>query len=222
MIHSREYWEGLSASELRSRHWTLEDPALVSAVSGWRPLQAAASQSDLLVVDIGCGNGALDGLLSLSATSTYIGIDIRPRAAYMDAPSVHRKAYVVADAVQLPIKSSSAGLVFAINVVPFILEETAALIAEIDRVLAPRGRCCLTYPTASQLWASRGPAQWPAESVLPAFVARGFDLIAEQVITAEPRGVVRADLEPEIGKLWLLEKVSPQRKGATHVAASDV
>ncbi len=94
-----------------------------------------------LTIDVGCGEGRLPRILR-ERGHAVVGVDAS-LTLVARAAGLGSKQYVVADAAQLPIRGSSADLVVSYMSLHDI-DDLAATIAEIGRVLIAGGRFCFS------------------------------------------------------------------------------
>jgi SAM-dependent methyltransferase len=98
-----------------------------------------------LLIDLGCGDGAL---LTL-ASSSKVGVDLSLIGLARIAGDIPRVCADL-DAKGLPFRSGCASMVTILDAMPYI-ESPVRLVAEIARVLAPGGHLILSCPNARQL-----------------------------------------------------------------------
>jgi SAM-dependent methyltransferase len=101
---------------------------------------------DAVVVDVGCGTGyALRRLAPRVPRGRLVGVDPTPRMLAIAReratadPDGHRIEFVEAPAERLPIETDAADVVLAFDVIDHV-EDVAAALAEMARVLGPGGR----------------------------------------------------------------------------------
>lgn len=97
-----------------------------------------------VVLDIGCGTGSFTHLLSKTARKVY-GLDIAKENIEFCQKAGIKANFLVADAFKMPFKDSSMDFVFCSEVLEHIGNYKRGL-AEINRVLKPRGFLLLTFP----------------------------------------------------------------------------
>lgn len=108
-----------------------------------------------LVVDLGCGTGAMCEGLARSG-HTVLGLDAlrdgigHMRAHGSDAPLAQ------ADAAAVPLRSAAASVVLLLDVLEHL--DDAAALAEAARILKPRGVLLVTVPAYPFLWSYRDEA----------------------------------------------------------------
>lgn len=107
-------------------------------------LEALVVADDDDVLDIGCGDGFLTGLLAARAPAGFVvGADASPRmiaTAHAASGEPGRgPVFVVADARSLPVRDGSVDLVVSFNALHWVPEQQRAL-AQIAAVLRPGGR----------------------------------------------------------------------------------
>jgi 2-polyprenyl-3-methyl-5-hydroxy-6-metoxy-1,4-benzoquinol methylase len=110
---------------------------------------AAALRRDAVVLDIGAGGGQLVRLIARRGRRV-IGIDIPLRnlkriRGSLSAPLQKFFIPLSADAYALPLREASADLVFLSEIIEH-LEEPAAVLREVRRVLKPDGAVVLSSP----------------------------------------------------------------------------
>jgi SAM-dependent methyltransferase len=121
--------------------------ARLHALYGWFVSQAEGR--DGLVIDVGCGDGALTHLLSERTGGPVVGIEPEPSgvelASVTLATAGSRAEVRRGRGEQLPFEDSSASLVVLCEVVEH-LESPEPLLAEAARVLAPDGALLVSTP----------------------------------------------------------------------------
>jgi len=138
--HARE-WLAWTQPEHQDGFWTTTGPMLRSLLP---PPEGVA-------LDVGCGEGR-GGRLLIEAGHRVVGVDTSPtlvRAARDGAPP---EPVAIASAAALPVRSASVPLVLA-SMSLLDIEPLDAAIAEIARVLQPRGVLCaaILHPFLSAL-----------------------------------------------------------------------
>jgi SAM-dependent methyltransferase len=134
----------LMAPRLRRRRLSLRRRDYLTYRALWPALEAAVARvlagrraSDLLVLDLGCGERPYADLFAdASGAARCIGIDRGTDGARPD---------IVADAQQLPLVAGCVDLVFCSQVLEHVTAP-AALLAECARVLRPGGALVLSAP----------------------------------------------------------------------------
>jgi methionine biosynthesis protein MetW len=97
-----------------------------------------------LVLDVGCGDGAVGEFLIRKRGNQVIGLDFAMRA--LKKAKSRKIPVALADVEKsLPIKSNSVDLVFLGDVIEHIYDPDRA-ISEISRVLKPQGRLIASCP----------------------------------------------------------------------------
>ncbi len=106
-----------------------------------------------LILDIGCGYGALAGQLA-SAGRVVLAMDIdrcrvnHARRTAQVAGLAERIAFLVADGAALPLRSDSIPLAIVAEVLEHMAGDQAAF-AEVERVMEPGGYLLLTVPSGA-------------------------------------------------------------------------
>jgi SAM-dependent methyltransferase len=125
-------------------------PAIATPVSR-ELLRVADLQPGERVLDVACGTGLITRLASeqVGANGTVTGVDIAPDmidvAKNVPAPGGTAIQWRVADAAALPIADATVDVVLCQMGLMF-MENRAAAIAEMTRVLAPSGRVVINTP----------------------------------------------------------------------------
>jgi len=98
-----------------------------------------------LALDIGCGNGRNVPLL-LGTCSRVVGVDFSRELLAIARTDHPDAAFVCGDGTHLPITADVADVALCVAVLHHLpsTEARAALLAELDRVLAPGGRALLS------------------------------------------------------------------------------
>ncbi|MFG1934118.1 class I SAM-dependent methyltransferase [Mycobacterium sp. NPDC048908] len=125
-------------------------PTIATAASH-ELLRAADLQPGERVVDVACGTGLISRLASelVGTRGAVTGIDIAPDmidvAKKVAAPGGAPIEWRVADAAAMPIEGASVDVVLCQMGLMF-MEDRAAVIAEMARVLTPSGRVAINTP----------------------------------------------------------------------------
>ncbi|MEO7715215.1 MAG: methyltransferase domain-containing protein [Capsulimonas sp.] len=112
-------------------------------------------KSDLRILDIGCGTGAM--LEDLSDFGQVTGADFALEALRFCRERNPEQTLARADARRLPFATDSFDIVTAMDVVEHIDNDKAAM-SEILRVLKPGGRVFVTVPAYQSLWSEHDEA----------------------------------------------------------------
>lgn len=116
--------------------------------------EAFPSRSDLTVLDIGCGTGAMSK--KLTPWGRVVSADYSSLAlSYSRRRGLDRLC--VSDAMRLPFQSATFDVVFALDVLEHVKDDEAAL-CEIQRVVKPGGLVMATVPAYQSLWSSHDVA----------------------------------------------------------------
>jgi SAM-dependent methyltransferase len=113
-----------------------------------RQLDAKAN----LIVDVGCGNGAMLPLL-FPLARRVLGLDRLPKGLLRLSVKQPRAWRLQGEAEHLPLDSGVADAVVALDVLEHV-DDRAAL-ADIRRVLRPGGVALMTVPALPWLWSYR-------------------------------------------------------------------
>lgn len=108
-----------------------------------------------LVLDVGCGTGAM--VRSLAARDyRVVGLDLHPEGLRAARSEAAPWRLIRADARRLPVADEAVGAVLLLDV----LEHTddRAALAEVHRVLRPSGVAIITVPAVPWLWSHRDEA----------------------------------------------------------------
>ncbi len=144
-----------------------------------------------MVVEIGCGPG---GRRQTDTTAPWIGVDVDLSALQMAKRDPSRRTYLCADALALPIRSSTCDQLIVESVLHHLVPTDDAL-RELARVLTPAGRLhitdgvALSPDEAATLDAELRAAGHPTEPVY------GFDL-DELTVMAAGAGLSVVDIQP--------------------------
>jgi SAM-dependent methyltransferase len=98
-----------------------------------------------VAIDVGCGNGRNVPLL-LGACSRVVGVDFSRELLAIARTDHSEASFVCGDGTHLPITAGVADVALCVAVLHHLpsTEERAALLDELDRVLAPGGRALLS------------------------------------------------------------------------------
>lgn len=111
-------------------------------------------RSDLSILDIGCGTGAMSR--KLDRFGVVISADFSPLALEFGKRRELRRL-CASDAMRLPFQSRSFDVVVALDVLEHVQDDRAAL-SEFHRVLKPNGRVIATVPAYPSLWSGHDVA----------------------------------------------------------------
>jgi ubiquinone/menaquinone biosynthesis C-methylase UbiE len=169
-----------------------------------------------LVLDVGCGTGAV--AQELSHEAEVVGLDYT-HLALRHAQGRGLTRLIQADGARLPVRDASVAGVVALDIFEHIEDDTAAF-AEAARVLQPGGVLVLSVPAYRWLWGphdvalhhfrrhTRGTVrrQLVAAGLEPVLVSYSvfwlFPLVlAERLVGKFRRGPARASLPPVPGGL---------------------
>lgn len=102
-------------------------------------------------LDVGCGGGGAMQVLGARAALS-VGMDVAPPALRYSRERGLKRLFQ-GDVMRLGLAAESFDLITALDVIEHCDDDGAAL-AEIRRVLAPGGVCCLTVPALMILWSN--------------------------------------------------------------------
>ncbi|MEP6754797.1 MAG: class I SAM-dependent methyltransferase [Chthonomonadales bacterium] len=113
-----------------------------------------SSRKDLVILDIGCGTGAMSQKLAkfgqvVSADFSPLALEFSRKRGLTDL--------CAADAMRLPIQSQTFDLIIALDILEHLPDDEAAL-AEFQRILKPGGRVIATVPAYMSLWSGHDVA----------------------------------------------------------------
>jgi SAM-dependent methyltransferase len=146
------------------------------------------------ILDVGCGEGALQAALPVRSGSRLVGLDASGTMLTTHPPPV-----VQADATALPFLAGVFDVVVAVNVLDHLVDPTAAL-GEAHRVLVPGGMLLAATvsrrdsPELAHVWRPP-PSTFDAEDA-PRLVGTVFDQVQVQrwdapLVRLPDRGAVR-------------------------------
>jgi SAM-dependent methyltransferase len=112
------------------------------------------NRSDLTILDIGCGTGAMSQ--KLARYGKVVSADFSPLALQF---SRRRKLnrLCISDAMRLPFRDDSFDLIVALDILEHLPDDQAAL-CEFQRVLKPGGRVVASVPAYQSLWSAHDVA----------------------------------------------------------------
>lgn len=108
-----------------------------------------------LILDLGCGTGMMTESL-MRMGYQVIGSDLRPEGLSALHRGVPESRVMQAEATRLPVKNAAVGAVLLLDVLEHA--EDRALLAEVHRVLRPRGWAIIAVPAMPWLWSYRDHA----------------------------------------------------------------
>lgn len=106
------------------------------------------SPGDLLLCDVGCGTGAT--MQQMLQFGKVIGIDMSPLALRC-CRQRGLNGLIMSKAEQLPLKSNSADVIVATDILEHLADDISAL-KEFHRILRPGGFAVITVPAFGLLW----------------------------------------------------------------------
>lgn len=99
------------------------------------------------ILDIGCGDGVLLWLIEQQKSAKLYGVDLDQ--ASLDQAVIKVKAkFICASATKLPFRSNFFDIVLATEIIEH-LSRPKLMLAEVQRVLKPRGRVIISTPIKS-------------------------------------------------------------------------
>ena len=128
--------------------WFVGRHKLVESLLRERYVQDAAHNSERVILDIGCGTGAMSH--RLTKWGRVVSADFSPLALQFSRRR-GLENLVGADAMKLPFASGSFDALVAMDMLEHLPDDKAAL-AEFARVLKPGGRVFATVPAYPHLW----------------------------------------------------------------------
>jgi ubiquinone/menaquinone biosynthesis C-methylase UbiE len=136
---------------LESWHfWFAGRRALVGAL-----LDRHATDDARVVLDVGCGSGATASALA-SRGHVVVGLDRRDEGIRATRRLLPSAVFLQGDAEAIPLEGESVSIALLLDVLEHV--DDAAALAELARVLEPRGVAILTVPAAPWLWSRRDAA----------------------------------------------------------------
>ncbi|OGY20661.1 MAG: hypothetical protein A3A65_00525 [Candidatus Chisholmbacteria bacterium RIFCSPLOWO2_01_FULL_49_14] len=128
-------------------------PLLLQAPSAWAVIRAL--EAEVLeqfsfrppILEIGCGDGIFSQVLFAKKGAVDVGIDIHKQELERASKTGVYKHLILTSATDIPLKAQSQRTVFSNGVLEHILELEKVL-AEVSRVLIPRGHLIFTCPTS--------------------------------------------------------------------------
>lgn len=143
------------SSPIGSMVYDLAQAFLRRRLAGWRPpVEWLNIPAGGTVLDVGSGPGNVTASLGRAAgpDGLALGVDI---SEPMLARAVHNEAgpqvgFIRADAQRLPLRDNTVDAVVSIGVLQLV-PDPAAVLAEMARVLRPRGRLAVLVPSAGRI-----------------------------------------------------------------------
>ena len=111
-------------------------------------------RTDLNVLDIGCGTGAMS--VQLARFGKVISADFSPLALQFSRRR-NLTRLCAADAMRLPFRDNAFDIVVALDILEHLPNDQAAL-CEFQRVLKPGGRVIASVPAYKSLWSAHDVA----------------------------------------------------------------
>lgn len=196
-----EYFERLSRDRFDSEHIAAGHSPFWEALQTSETLGNVLSGESLVIVDLGAGFCDIERTISFSQSSLVVSIDLS-RGMLVEGKAVRRSYHhgaIVGDVEACPLASSSADLVFLINVLPYLRSPLLAF-SEIARILKPGGKAFVLFPIESPIWdreADGSRIMYPPHKEVVALAGLVNLMPVEQtVIRADllPAGLFRLDL----------------------------
>ena len=172
---------------------------------------AATGSRRLVLLDVGCGTGAT--LRAIADLGDGVGID-RSLQALRFCQRRGLKELALASAEALPVRTGSADVVLALDLLEHI-EDDAAACREFARVLRPGGLLLITVPASPELWSEHDEA---LDHVRRYRAGRLRRILTEAGFRTERLSPVIATLLLPIAALRLIQRVLPRKKGAPETA----
>lgn len=147
------------------------------------------------ILDIGCGSGYLDSILSKQA-ELYAGVD------FVDERKAEDFTFLVSSALYLPFKNSSFDIVICNHVIEHVPEQDKVL-GEINRVLKEDGVCYITSP--NKLWPIEPHLKLPFLSLLPRRIADAYVRIAGKGKNYDIYPMTYAQFSNKLERLFRIE-----------------
>lgn len=113
-----------------------------------------ANRSDLAILDIGCGTGAMSE--KLARYGKVVSADFSPLALQFSRRRTLTRL-CTADAMRLPFRDNAFDLIVALDILEHLSDDQAAL-CEFQRVLKPGGRVVASVPAYQSLWSAHDVA----------------------------------------------------------------
>jgi SAM-dependent methyltransferase len=171
----------------------------------------APAGPDLRILDVGCGTGAT--LTAEQDSGTGIGLD-RSAAALQFCRQRGLRRLARARAESLPVTDGSVDVVLALDLLEHI-EEDAAAMKELARVLRPGGILVTTVPALPELWSEHDEALDHVRRYRGRQLRR---LLAQADLCVERLSPVITGLLIPIAVLRALQRLIPRKKEAPETA----
>lgn len=163
--------------------------------------QVYGNRSDLKILDIGCGTGAMSR--KLAPFGTVVSADFSPLAlSFSRRRGLTRLA--ASDAMRLPFQDGTFDAIVAMDILEHVPDDQAAL-CEFQRVLKPGGRVLSTVPAYRSLWSGHDVALMHFRRYIAREVGERFSAARLRI---ERLTYAMTLLFPIV---WLVRKVSPGR-----------
>lgn len=166
------------------------------------------ARSDLAILDIGCGTGAMSTLLARHGAVT--SADFSPLALSYCRRRGLRKL-CAADAMRLPFRDMSFDVVVALDILEHLPDDAAAL-REFARVLRPGGRVISTVPAYRSLWSGHDVALMHCRRYVASELRQRM---AEAALRVERLSYAMTALFPIV---WIVRRLSNLRRGDPHAS----
>jgi SAM-dependent methyltransferase len=136
-----------------ARHETVSPPLLQSGVRQWMLRRFLRPSPGDVIVDLGCGSGR-SLVWNLESGASMVGIDVAP---YFAGEALEGADLVLGDLRRLPFPDGAFAKGYALDVVEHLSKDgLAAVLAEIARVMQPRGHLFLYSHVRKNSWLAGG------------------------------------------------------------------
>ena len=133
-IYTSEYYQRINQLEEQSYWWSRGMTVIAQSILD----EHVGKESDVLVLDAGCGTGLFMDWLSRYSRAKIVGVDISPHAIEFSRSRPH-STICQASVVSLPFPDTSFDLITCNDVLHHVYSRSSEVLKEFHRVLKPAG-----------------------------------------------------------------------------------
>jgi ubiquinone/menaquinone biosynthesis C-methylase UbiE len=205
-----EYFETLGRDIYLEKHAAVKDSLYFKRIFQSSIIKKSLLQPDVVVIDLGAGNGDLEKLIEIHPSGRVIMLDLsRNMLKAFESQNTDRFHKCVAEIESIPIKTKCVHIAFMINVTPY-LEELTIVFKQVYDILDENGLFVLVEPICNRVWEDEFEKVrikiWEEKTILSILNNFNFEIIEEEQLCFDffpPFRVIRTTF----AKFWLLKKI---------------